>query len=153
MKTRPPLFQRRWVRTYWVGFGVSAWLLLFALINAATREVPLSGIVATTLGSSALLVGALTATRLARAGVVDMWFVKGTTTTRTVSVGWIALAVSGVVGSVVSVLLDAEFEIVDSTSGILGTIGAVALLAQVGPGYSEYREALSSVESANEVVT
>lgn len=144
MTTKAPRLQRRWVRTYWIAFGVSAWLLLFAIVNSFTREVPLSGIVATSLGSSALLVGAISAMRLARAGVDDMWFVRGTTTTRTVSIGWIALAVSGVVGSVVSVLLQAEFEIVDSASGILGTIGAVALLAQIGPGYSEYREALSS---------
>ena len=136
------------MRAYWVGFGVSAWLLGFALINSLTREVPLSGMFATALGSTALLVGALSARRLARAGVDDMWFVKGTTTTRTVSIGWIALAASGIIGSVVSVLLETEFEIVDSASGILGTIGAVALLAQIGPGYSEHREALAQAATS-----
>lgn len=144
-RAKPPLFQRRWMRAYWAGFGVSAWLVAFAVLNSFTREVPLSGIVATSLGCSALFVGALWARRLARAGVDDMWFIKGTTTTRTVAIAWLALASSGIVGGVLSVVLEAEFELVDSASGVLGTVGAVALLAQLGPGYSEHREALSQV--------
>jgi hypothetical protein len=110
---------------------ISGWITptLFAFLLLATTAVVLSLVIAT---------------RLAQRGVSDFWFIKGTTTVRVIAFGWLLIGL-GYVLAIPAVLLGIELDLTNSGSGVFGAIGAVALLAVIGPGFSEYREALRSL--------
>jgi hypothetical protein len=83
------------------------------------------------------------ATRLQRMGATDLWFTKGTTTIRTICVGWLGVVASIPIGVVVSVALSLDTDqVVQPIAGVIGTLGVVAIVAMIGPGYTGYREAV-----------
>ncbi len=147
-RRRSPPFQRRWLRVYWTSVGL---LCLFAFwgtlaYQAGGATFPLASLVSLHLGCGALILGATLATRLSRTGVSDMWFVKGTTTTRATAVGWLFVLISIPGGVILVTLLGLDVDDVTlTTAGVLGSLGAVAIVAVLGPGYTEYREALDTV--------
>jgi hypothetical protein len=71
-------------------------------------------------------------------------FIKSTTTIRVIAIAWILLAVAIVSGAVVAVFAAVPNEAVDWSKGFAGTVGAISILAALGPAYSEYREAMTS---------
>lgn len=136
-------FQARWLVVFWVGFASGFFLFVEASVAFALTSLPFVSWVAMVFGFTAVLLAAVNATRLARLRVTDLVFVKGTGTARAIAIGWGAVGVAIPVGVVVAVLTNlSSDEIVSPISGVIGTLGAVALLAMFGPGYGEFREAL-----------
>ncbi|WP_294179905.1 hypothetical protein [uncultured Schumannella sp.] len=141
---RPRLsrFQRAWLAVYWTGFGSSSLFALWATIGLLLGIVGLPQWLPTMFGWAAALLAALAGTRLSAIRASDLAFVMGTGTARAIALGW-SFVVAGIFfGSIVGVLADIDSdELVAPITGVIGTIGAVALLAMFGPGYSEYCEA------------
>ena len=86
------------------------------------------------------------ATRIRRRGVADLTFVKNTTTIRVIALAWIGLGFVLILLPVVEVLSGMDSEGIVLAKGLLGTVGSLSLLAVLGPGYSEYREALNTAK-------
>jgi len=136
-------FQRIWLPVFWVGVGNAGILFLIATINLVTGSATIVNWVTAGFGAIAVLLAALFAQRLARVRATDLRFVKGTSAGRVVAVGWVAVIPLIVGGAVISVLFDLKADTVAGPfAGVLGSLGAVALIAMIGPGYTEYREAL-----------
>lgn len=142
---RMPRLQRGWLTVYWVGFAVNVLFLIKGLSVAA--EVAFASLAALVLAVTASLVGSLFATRIARGRISSTAFVKGTSTIRVISVAWLLIGVAIVSGVIISVIANVDTKLLDWTGGFLGTVGALSVLAIIGPGYSEYREALSAAEN------
>lgn len=136
--------QRRWLRCYGIAVGVNGFFTVYALVALLLGALEFEAFAFAAVAAAAVIGGAVMARRLARAGVTDLWFIKGTTTTRIITAGWMLIGI-GFVLTAVAVLAGVDLRVLDSSSGIFGAIGAVALLAVIGPGYSEYRESLQSV--------
>lgn len=96
------------------------------------------------LATFALGLGLIFATRLARAGMDDVAFVKSTTTFRVISIAWLLIQVGIWSGAVVATIADVEVTDVDWTEGFTSTVGSLSILAMVGPGYAEYREGMKA---------
>ncbi|MBN9605697.1 MAG: hypothetical protein J0G30_03705 [Actinomycetales bacterium] len=136
-------FQARWLVVFWLGFASGFFLFVEASVAFSLGSLAFVSWVAMVFGFAAVLIAALNATRLARLGVSDLIFVKGTGTARAIAIGWGAVGLAIPVGVVVAVVTDlSSDEIVSPISGVIGTLGAVALLAMFGPGYGELREAM-----------
>ncbi len=135
-------FQRVWLTLYWIGFGSSTLFAMWATIGLLIGVVALPQWLPTMFGWVAALLAALSGSRLAAIRASDLAFVMGTGTARAITLGW-AFVVAGIFfGSIIGVLADIDSdELVAPITGVIGTIGAVALLAMFGPGYSEYCEA------------
>jgi len=142
--TRPvTAFQLRWLVVFWIGFAAGALLFLEATFAFAEGAAGVGAWVTTALGTIAALLAALAATRLARVRVTDLWFVKGTGAARAIAIGWGGVAILVPVGAVLAALTGIGTDELASTIGpVTGTLGSVALLAMLGPGYGEFREAL-----------
>lgn len=141
-RTRPrlPGTQSTWLVVYWLATGANFLLFIQGILSAAA--LPLPSVVAVTLAFTATLIGAVFATRIARRGVQTTVFVRGTTTARVISVAWIVLGIGIVSVSVISVLTSVAATELDWTAGFAGAVGSISILAIIGPGYSEYREAV-----------
>ena len=140
--TRPkaPATQAVWLTIYWVAAGINGILMVQGLVNAA--ELPLPNVVAVVLAFVSTFIGALFATRIVRHGVQTTVFVKDRTTVRVIAIAWIVLEFAIVSTAVISTLTGVELRELDWTPGFAGTVGSVSLLAVLGPGYSEYRDAV-----------
>lgn len=136
--------ERRWVVVCWLGAVAAASLLVDGTLNLifggpieVVNWVPLLA------GTGAAIWAAALATRLNRMGASDLWFIKGTTTIRTICVGWLGVIASIPVGVVFSTVLELDTDIVvKPIAGVIGTLGVVAIIAMIGPGYTAYREAV-----------
>lgn len=139
-RPRIPGTQAVWLVVYWVATGVNFLLFIQGMLGIGT--LPLPSIVAVTLAFAATFIGAIFATRIARAGVQTTVFVRGTTTARVISVAWLLLGFGIVSISIISVLTSLETTELDWTQGFAGAVGSISILAIIGPAYSEYREAV-----------
>lgn len=143
---RAGLFQRRWLRIHWTGFAMSAVMLLIATTGVLSGETHIAQWVPTALGCVSACIGAVSATRLRRMGASDMWFVLGTGTARAIAVGWAFVGLAILAGGVYATAADIDTDpLVEPVAGVIGSLGAVALVAMIGPGYSEFREAKHAV--------
>lgn len=141
-QSRVPALQIVWLVIYWVAVAQTVFLEYEAVSGGAAP----SSIVILTIGLTAAVIGAMFATRLVMKRVSDHWFVKGSTTARVIAVAWVLIGLAINVGSVVSVMAQIDLTGDALTAGIIGTVGSVSLIAILGPGYSEYRDALASTE-------
>jgi len=139
-KPTAPAVQVVWLALYWTALGVNTVLLIVGLLGSAT----FASMVALVLAAASTLIGALFATRILRAGVTSTVFIKSTTTIRVIAIAWILLALAIVTGAVVAVFAALPNEAVDWSKGFAGTVGAISILAALGPAYSEYREAMTT---------
>ncbi|WP_210507915.1 hypothetical protein [Naasia sp. SYSU D00057] len=131
-----------WLTLYWCAAGLGTLFLLLSGVYLAVGAVSVTNVITVALATCALYLGAGLATRLFRLGAGLSWFARGTVTTRSLSVGWVLLILVVIGGGILAALLDLKAaDMLGSFDGLLGTIGAVALLAVLGPGYGEYREA------------
>jgi hypothetical protein len=148
-------FQLSWLPVFWVGVGNATILFVIATVNFVTGNATIVNWITAGFGAVAVLLAALFAQRLARVRATDLWFVKGTSAGRVVAVGWVAVIPLIVGGAVISLVFDLDADTVAGPfAGLLGSLGAVALIAMIGPGYTEYREALhvtTGVEMGDEV--
>lgn len=138
---RTPAAQQVWLVLYWLALAVNVGLLLIGLLN---RETTFASLVALVLAAASTLIGAVFATRILRAGVTTTVFVKTTTTIRVIALAWVLLSLAIVTGAVVAVFADLPQEDVDWSAGFAGTVGAISILAALGPAYSEYRDAMTT---------
>lgn len=136
--------QRRWVVVCWLGAAAAALLAVEGTINLVLGgSIEIVNWVPLIAGTGAAIWAASIATRLRRMGASDLWFIKGTTTARTICLGWLGVVTSIPVGAVVSVLAGLETDqVVQPIAGVIGTLGVVAIVAMIGPGYTGYREAV-----------
>jgi hypothetical protein len=134
-----PRTQVVWLSIYWAAAVINAGLMIQGL--ASIGEIPLPGIVAVVLAFISTLIGALFATRIMRRRVESTVFIRGTTTVRVIAIAWIVIEFAIVSTAVLSVVTGLELSELDWSPGFAGTVGSVSLLAVLGPGYSEYREA------------
>lgn len=142
-KAQPiPRFQRRWLILYWLSLPVTFFLLVQAVLNFTA--LTFTSLVALLLATLALGLGLVFATRLTRAGMDDVAFVKSTTTFRVISIAWLLIQAGIWSGAIVATIADVEVADVDWTGGFTGTVGSLSILAMVGPGYSEYREGMKA---------
>lgn len=149
-RTRVSRFQRRWLVVYWLAPPVVLLLLVQALFSFNERSDLFTAIVALVLASISMALGLLFATRIARSGADDVTFVRGTTTVRVIAVAWLLIVVAIVSGTVVLLVADVVVEAVDWSGGFASTVGSLSILAIIGPGYAEYREALKQAKSERE---
>ncbi len=139
----PPL-QVLWLVVYWTGLTP----LLILLIIAVRGGAGFANFAALVIGLVAAAIAAVWATRIARLHVSSLVFVKGTTTIRVIAIAWLAIGAYIVVGAVVSSFFPVELGATGEALGFVGTVGSVSILAVLGPGYSEYREARSHAADA-----
>jgi hypothetical protein len=131
-----------WLALYWTAAGLGTIFVLLSGIYLAVGAVTVTNVGTVALATSALYIGAGLATRLFRMGASLSWFARGTVTTRSIAVGWVLLIFVVIGGGIVSAIFDLQAEdLLGGFDGLLSAIGAVALLAVLGPGYGEYREA------------
>ena len=136
--------QRRWVVVGWLGAGAATALLIEGTLNLIFGgAIELVNWVPLVAGTGAAIWAASVATRLRRLGASDLAFIKGTTTSRTICLGWLGVVTSIPLGAVLAVVLDLDTDqVVQPIAGVIGTLGVVAIVAMIGPGYSQYREAV-----------
>jgi uncharacterized membrane protein YsdA (DUF1294 family) len=139
----PPL-QVLWLVVYWAGIIPVIYLLSLTGQAGASMQ----NIAALAIALVGGVIGATWATWIARDHVESTAFVKGTTTIRVIAVAWLAIALYLVITPVLSVLFLIEIGDPGEALGFVGTVGSVSLLAVVGPGYAEYREARSRTNFA-----
>lgn len=138
--------QQIWLAVYWWAVLVAGYLLLSAIIGASMGSTEPAQLVVVIVSFLSVTLGALMATRIRRRGVTNLGFVKATTTTRVIAVAWIALGFVLIAIPIIEVLASTELQGVTLANGLLGTVGSLSLLAVVGPGYAEYREALANAK-------
>jgi hypothetical protein len=136
--------QRRWVIVCWLGAAAATLMMIVGTVNLATGGgVAVVNWVPVVAGAGAAVWAATIATRLHRMGATDLWFIKGTTTARTICLGWLGVVSSIPVGAIASYVLDLDTDqVVQPIAGVIGTLGVVAIVAMIGPGYTGYREAV-----------
>ena len=122
---------------YWAGLGPIVFLLVYAVLGAAS----LQSFAALGLALVAHIIGAVWATRLARAHLASTAWVKASTTIRVLAVAWLGIGAFIVTGTVVTTLLPIELGETGSALGFVGTVGSVSILAIIGPGWADHREA------------
>ena len=137
----PPL-QVIWLVVYWGGVLPVLYLLGIAFLNGTPQQV-----VTLMLALAASVMGAVWATKIARSHVDSALFVKGTTVVRSTAVAWLGVQVYIFGGAVADVVLGTTFSEDGTALGFISTVGAISLLAAIGPGYGEYREARSAAGS------
>jgi len=142
-RTPAPPLQVVWLCVYWLALLPAAYPEFFSIANG----VPAYSVVVIAVAGIATIIGATFATRLLAKRVATHWFVKGTTTARVIAVAWLLVGTALNLGPVLSVLLSIDLTGDALTAGAVGTIGTVSLIAILGPGYGEYRDALASLSS------
>lgn len=140
-RPKAPLTQRVWLAVYWAAAVINTWLLVIGLASAAEFELP--SLVAVALAFVSTLIGALFATVILRHGVTTTVFVRSTTTVRVIAVAWVLLEVAIVSTGVLSVVTGIDTRDLDWSAGFAGAVGSISILAVLGPGYKEYREAVA----------
>jgi hypothetical protein len=140
--TALPTSQVLWLVVYWWSLLVDLYLLGSAVVFHNDTEV--YQFVVIVLAGAAVVLGSMFATRIARRGVSNLTFIKGTTTIRVIAVAWLMLGVVLIAVPVIEVLVNIEVGGKVLADGLVGTVGSLSLLGMVGPGYSEYREAMES---------
>lgn len=143
MSYMPPL-QVIWLLVYWAGLGPVLMLLSIGL----ARGVAFENALALTIALIAAIIGSVWATRLGRLHVDSVAFVKGTTTIRVIAIAWLVIGAYLVVAPVLSVVMGIELGDDGMALGFVSTVGSVSMLAVLGPGYAEYREAKATVKPA-----
>jgi len=138
--------QKVWLVIYWWAVLVALYLLVSAILGAFVGATGPAQLAIVSVSFIAVTIGALMAMRIRRRGVTNLVFVKSTTTIRVIAVAWIALGFVLIAIPVIEVLASAELEGITLANGLLGTVGSLSLLAVVGPGYAEYREALAGAK-------
>jgi hypothetical protein len=137
-----PTSQVLWLVVYWWSLLVDLYLLGSAVVVNTDTEA--YQVVVIVLAGGAVVLGSTFATRIARLGVSNVTFIKGTTTIRVIAVAWLMLGVVLIAVPVIEVLVDVELGGKVLADGLVGTVGSLSLLGMVGPGYSEFREAMAS---------
>lgn len=141
-------FQRGWLVVYWLAPPVVFLLLLQALLSfTSDLFIPT---VALLLASVSMGLGLVFATRLARSAADDVIFLKGTTTVRVIAVAWLLICVAMISGTIFAVIARVEVEAVDWSGGFASTAGSLSILAIIGPGYAEYRDAMKQTKPERE---
>jgi hypothetical protein len=140
-REKAPRAQSVWLTIYWTAAVINTWLMIQGIASVAT--LPLPSVVAVILACVSTVLGAIFATRILRHRVSTTIFVKATTTVRVIAIAWIVLEVAIVSTAVVSVLTNIDTSELDWSAGFAGAVGSISLLAVLGPGYSEYREAIA----------
>lgn len=140
-----PASQSVWLTIYWIAAVINSWLMIQAITSAAVLRLP--AIVAVILACISTVVGAVFATRILRRGVSTTIFVKSTTTVRVIAIAWIVLEIAIVSTAVISTFTQLDISELDWSEGFAGAVGSISLLAVLGPGYSEYREAMAPSSS------
>jgi hypothetical protein len=136
--------QRRWVIVCWLGAAAASLLAIQGTVSLFTGgPIAVLNWVPLIAGTAAAIWAASIATRLRRRGASDLWFIKGTTTARTICLGWLGVVLSIPIGAVAATILDLDTDqVVQPIAGVIGTLGVVAIVAMIGPGYTGYREAV-----------
>jgi hypothetical protein len=137
-----PTSQVLWLIVYWWSLLVNLYLLASALLRPDETEV--YQVVVLLLAGAAVVLGSTFATRIARRRVSNVTFIKGTTTIRVIAIAWLMLGVVLIAIPIIEVLINIDTGGKALAGGLLGTVGSISFLGMVGPGYSEYREAMSS---------
>ncbi|TFC15209.1 DUF2510 domain-containing protein [Cryobacterium algoritolerans] len=143
-ETRDNVEQILWVVFHWLGTMFAALLALAAVPAFSTQP---SVTVAVIAGLFASTGSSVMATRLAREHLPSHEFIRGTTTSRSVTGAWVLIIGGYLVATVVGGVLHLASGIGGALGGTLDEGIAVAflglgtLLAMLGPGYSEYRDA------------
>ena len=135
-----------WLVVYWWGVLPVLYLFGFGIVGGVTVE----RVVTLFLALTASVMGCVMATRIARAHVGNTTFIKGTTTVRVVAIAWLAIGFALIVVPIASVVFGIEFTEDGTVLGFVSTVGSVSLLAMLGPGYSEYREARDTAARAEQ---
>lgn len=136
---RIPREQKFWLVIHWFALLQTVYLFGTAITHAATA----SEITIVTVATVATALAVYFAMRLARRRISTQLFIKWTTSGRVIAVGWSFIGLVLFAVPVVSVLTGVDLVNDEWTGGFLGTIGSVSFLAMVGPGYSDFREALA----------
>jgi hypothetical protein len=136
----PTPLQRRWRRLFWFGLPAPLFLLLTALLGFTPENgVPIVGLL---FGVAMLLLGIRFSRELIRAGADDTVFVKGTSTVRAISVAWIVIGTAIPAATIAAVIFDVPADMFDGTAPYISTVGPLSVLAMIGPGYADHKEAL-----------
>ena len=139
-----PASQMLWLVVYWWSLLVDLYLLGSALL--LPEGVAIYQVLVILLAGAAIVLGSTFATRIARRRVPNVVFIRGTTTMRVTAVAWLILGVVLILMPIIDVLFDIDTGALLLADGLLGTVGSISFLGMVGPGYSEYREAMSAAE-------
>lgn len=139
-----PTLQRGWLIVHWWALLPCLYLVVFAVLGAAAGIAALFNVIAVVTSLISTVIGAVVATRLARAGVPNAAFIKGTSTVRVIAVAWLLLGFVLIWVPIIETLGRIDFGGASLADGLLGSLGTLSILAFVGPGYSEYREAMST---------
>lgn len=142
-RTPLPRLQTVWLVVHWWALLPCLYLVTFAIIGAAAGTAELFNVIAVLTSLVSTLIGAVVATRLARAGVPNATFIKGTSTVRVIAVAWLLLGFVLIWVPIIETLGRIDFGGASLADGLLGSLGTLSILAFIGPGYSEYREAMS----------
>lgn len=146
---RIPREQKFWLVIHWIAVLQPVHLLVQGTIGG----LPASQMAVVVIATIATLIAVYCATRLARRHLPTDRFIKWTTTGRVIAVGWTFIGLVLFVIPVVSVLANVDLTGDTWTSGFLGAVGSVSFLAMIGPGYSDFREALAHVDASASAVT
>lgn len=150
---RTPL-QTFWLVIYWVGFAVVASLVIQSILGAVVGDLTISSVAIVCLAAAASLIGCIFSVRISGRRLSDTVFVKFTTTVRVIAVGWVLIGIVINLVPIIEVLAGLDGLANDEwTSGFLGTVGSISFLAVWGPGYSDYRQAMSAAEAIDSPVT
>jgi hypothetical protein len=145
VKVRPTLEHSLWLMMFWAGgaIGVIGTVMIAVLGHWANAVGPGAGAIAA-------LASAVMATRLSRAGVYGTSFVKATSTGRALTGAWVFVFLFLAGGSLLGAAAAGRvFYWTGWLSAVFGPelltlVGFGAVLAVLGPGYSEYRSASPS---------
>ncbi|MCU1441315.1 MAG: hypothetical protein JWP85_2312 [Rhodoglobus sp.] len=137
-----PTSQVLWLVVYWWSLLVDLYLLGWILLFPDETEG--YQVVVIILAGAAVVLGSTFATRIARRGVSNVTFIKGTTTIRVIAIAWLMLGVVLIAIPIIEVLVNVDVGGDVLGDGLLGTVGSISFLGMIGPGYSEYREAMAS---------
>ena len=143
-ESRSTLEQICWVIFHWLGTMFAALLALVAVPAFSAQPSVTVAVIAGLLASAG---GSVMATRLAREHLPSHDFIRGTTTSRSVTGAWVLI----IGGYLAATMVGGVLQLASGIGGSLGDtldegiavafLGLGTLLAMLGPGYSEYRDA------------
>ena len=139
---RIPKEQKFWLVLHWFALLQTVYLAVVGVLGG----VPAYSELILILAMLATVLAVFCGMRIARLRVTTQQFVKWTTTGRVIAVGWTFIGIVLTIVPIVGAFVELDVQNEGWTSGVIGAVGSVSFLAMIGPGYSDYREALASVK-------
>lgn len=136
---RIPREQKFWLVLHWIALVLTVYLVVAAISGGAEAY----SVLIVVLALLATVLALVFATRIARLRLSTPRFVKLTTTGRVIAAGWTFIGLLLFVVPILSLFFELDITNSAWTSGVIGAVGSVSLLAMIGPGYSDFREALA----------